>query len=184
MFFHRDGTNNPSTRGTLPNWFYYWIEDVHNSPVKAQLAGKNCIYAGASPGRFAEYNGNYISPTYSIFNDAVGNEVYNIPFAVNRNGIDVLAASLVHEGTHRIVDLNQVNGIWPLQGSGGDLDGDELPNTLEDARSSFGYDKNMRFSNAFIGFPYGDDEEVYCEQSANGQTGDSTLDWSKDGKQW
>ena len=69
-------------------------------------------------------------------------------------------------------------GIWHGKA---DSDGDELPDDWEDANAAIGYDKNNRFS--FAGFPYGDDEEVYCEYAAFGTTGDSTKDWANPGKQ-
>ena len=62
-----------------------------------------------------------------------------------------------------------------------DFDGDELPDDWEDANASQGYDKNNRYS--FSGFPYGDDEEVYCEKGAFGTTGNHNLDWANPGKQ-
>jgi len=123
------------------------------SRLFAFLGGGTYAYGGAgSPGQFAEYDGNFSNPTYTVFDGAVGTETYNVPFNINRSGIDVLAASLAHESTHQVVDQNQISGIWPIQGSPGDMDGDELPNFFEINRSSTGYNETMRFSTAFIGF--------------------------------
>jgi len=97
---------------------------------------------------------------------------------VDRKGIDTLAATLLHEKTHLQVDLKWKNGgVWHGKA---DTDGDELPDEWEDAHATQGFDKTKRES--FV-FPYGDDEEVYCEKQANGITGDAAQDWSNPGKQ-
>lgn len=98
---------------------------------------------------------------------------------VNRKGIDTLAATLVHEKEHRVVDQNWLSGgIWNGKL---DSDNDELPDDYEDAHVAEGYNKNNRFS--FPTFPYGDDEEVYVEKKAYGTTGVSSEDWANPGKQ-
>ena len=86
---------------------------------------------------------------------------------------------MIHEKTHRQVDQNWLaGGIW-----NGKLDSDldELPDDWEDANSVLGFDKTKATS--FPTFPYGDDEEVYCERAAYGTTGEALQDWASPGNQ-
>lgn len=179
VFFPKDATNHPGTgTGTTPNWFYYWAGTAVSG---YDLSSGTYSYASGGAGDYAQYNGNPSSPHYTIHGPAsAGHEQYNSAgLNVDRKGIDTLASTLVHEKTHRQVDQNWLSGgIWHGKL---DSDGDELPDDWEDANASLGYDKNNRFS--FTGFPYGDDEEVYCERAAFGTTGDSSKDWANPGKQ-
>jgi len=85
----------------------------------------------------------------------------------------------VHEKKHAEVDRNWLQGgIWYGKE---DTDGDELPDEWEDENAALGYDKNNRYS--FTDFPFGDDEEVYCEHSAFGTKGIESEDWANPGKQ-
>ncbi len=59
----------------------------------------------------------------------------------------------------------------------------------KEKQASVGVDNqwnNVKNDQSFTvhGFPYGDDEEVWCEINADGKTGTSAEDWSFEGKQW
>ena len=121
------------------------------------------------------------NPQYTINGPAsAGHTQYNsAALNVDLKGIDTLASTLVHEKTHRQIDLNWLaGGVWHGKL---DSDSDELPDDWEDANVALGYNKNLRWS--FPGFPVGDDEEVYCERAAYGTTGESAKDWANPGKQ-
>lgn len=179
VFFPKDEKNHPGIgAGTTANWYYYW---AGTAVTGYDLTSGTYSYATGAAGDYAQYNGNPAIPHYTIHGPAsAGHEQYtSAGLAVNRKGIDTLACTLVHEKTHRQVDQNWLaGGVWHGKA---DSDGDELPDDWEDANVAIGYDKNNRFS--FAGFPYGDDEEVYCEYSAYGTTGDATKDWANPGKQ-
>lgn len=179
VFFAKDEKNHPGVgAGTTPNWYFYW---AGTAVAGYDLNSGTYSYAAGAAGDYAQYNGNPANPHYTIHGPAsAGHEKYSSAgLNVDRKGIDTLACTLVHEKTHRQVDQNWLpGGIWHGKA---DSDGDELPDDWEDANAAIGYDKNNRFS--FAGFPYGDDEEVYCEYAALGTTGDATKDWSNPGKQ-
>lgn len=179
VFFPKGATNHPGTgSGATPNWYHYW---AGTAVAGYDLTSGTYSYASGGAGDYALYNGNPANPQYTIHGPAsAGHEQYNSAgLNVDRKGIDTLACTLVHEKTHRQVDQNWLpGGIWHGKP---DSDSDELPDDWEDANAALGYDKNNRWS--FTGFPYGDDEEVYCERAAFGTTGDSTKDWANPGKQ-
>jgi len=179
VFFPKEEKNHPGVgAGTTPNWYFYW---AGTAVTGYDLTSGTYSYAAGAAGDYAQYNGNPANPHYTIHGPAsAGHEQYtSAGLNVNRKGIDTLACTLVHEKTHRQVDQNWLaGGIWHGKA---DSDGDELPDDWEDANVAIGYDKNNRFS--FAGFPYGDDEEVYCEYAANGTTGDASKDWANPGKQ-
>ncbi len=181
VFFPKADTNHPGAgTGTTPNWYFYWAGTaVPGYDITSGLYS----YAVGTATDYAEYNGNPGAPHYTIRGPAsAGQETYNTPaagLAVDRKGIDTLAATLVHEKTHRIVDQNALaGGIWNGKT---DTDGDELPDEVEDAMAAQGFDKTKKTT--FSPFPYGDDEEVYCEIQAFSARGDATKDWANPGKQ-
>lgn len=178
LFYPKKGTEN----GTgVPNWYYFW-------------AGTACSYTRGSAypwgggsytsGSFAIYNGNWANPVITIYNRASDAESYTYSYAgvnlnINRKGIDTLEATLEHEREHQRTDENWLspNGIWRGKN---DNDGDELPDDWEIQNAGLGFDPNNAYS--FPGFPYGDDEEVWCELQAQGKSGNSSKDWADPGK--
>ncbi|GAA5129108.1 hypothetical protein GCM10023212_36650 [Luteolibacter yonseiensis] len=179
VFFPKEATNHPGVgAGVTPNWYFYW---AGTAVPGYDLTSGTYSYAPGGADQYAEYNSNPSAPHYTIHGPAsAGHEVYNAAgLSVDRKGIDTLAATLVHEKTHRQVDLNNLSGgTWHGML---DSDLDELPDQWETSNSSLGFDKNNDTS--FPGFPYGDDEEVYCERAAYGTTGDASKDWANPGKQ-
>ena len=179
VFFPKSETNHPGIgAGSTPNWYFYW---AGTAVPGYDIVSGTYPYAGGGAGDYAQYNGNPANPIYTIHGPAsAGHESYNSAgLNVDRKGIDTLAATLVHEKTHRQVDENWLaGGIWFGKM---DTDGDELPDDYEDANVGLGFNKNN--ANSFPGFPYGDDEEVYCERAAFGTTGNANLDWANPGKQ-
>lgn len=178
IFFPKAAKNHTGTgAGTTPNWFYYW---AGTAVPGYDLTSGTYVYANGGASDYAQYNGNSANPTYSIHGPAsAGHEMYtSAGLAIDRKGIDTLAATLVHEKTHRQVDLNNLpGGIWHGKA---DQDLDELPDEIEDAMAAQGFDKTMKVT--WSTFPYGDDEEVYCEIQAKTTTGVAAKDWANPGK--
>ena len=179
VFFMKAETNHPGIgAGTTPNWYFYWAGTAVSG---YDLTSGTYSYAAGGAGDYAQYNGDPAAPHYTIHGPAsAGHESYSSAgLTVDRKGIDTLACTLVHEKTHRQVDQNWLpGGIWHGKM---DTDHDELPDDWEDANAALGFDKTKATS--FPTFPYGDDEEVYCERAAYGTTGDASQDWANPGKQ-
>jgi hypothetical protein len=179
VFFMKEEKNHPGIgAGTTPNWYFYWAGTAVSG---YDLTSGTYSFAVGGAGDYAQYNGDPVTPHYTIHGPAsAGHELYTAAgLTVDRKGIDTLACTLVHEKTHRQVDQNWLaGGIWHGKL---DTDLDELPDDWEDANSALGFDKTKATS--FPTFPYGDDEEVYCERAAYGTTGDAAQDWANPGKQ-
>jgi len=179
VFFMKEEKNHPGVgEGTTPNWYFYWAGTAVSG---YDLTSGTYSYATGGAGDYAQYNGDPAAPHYTIHGPAsAGHEQYtSAGLTVDRKGIDTLACTLVHEKTHRQVDQNWLTGgIWHGKL---DTDLDELPDDWEDANVALGFDKTKATS--FPTFPYGDDEEVYCERAAYSTTGDASQDWANPGKQ-
>lgn len=180
LFFQRDATNHPGEgNGETPNWFYYWAGTA--VPGYDTTSG-HYSYANGSAFQYANYNGDPITPHYTIYGPAsVGHNKYIFSILdVDRKGIDTLAMTIAHEKAHRQVDLNWLpGGVWHGML---DSDGDELPDDWESEYFFIGFDKNNKFS--FPDFPLeGDDEEFFAEIQAFGAKGNPTEDWACPGKQ-
>ena len=180
IFFPKAAKNHPGTGGgTTPNWYFYWAGTA--VPGYDITSGTYVYAVGANANDYAQYNGNSANPTYKIHGPAsAGHEKYNqAGLNIDRKGIDTLAATLVHEKVHRQVDINnKAGGIWRGKV---DQDMDELPDEIEDAMMAQGFDKTKRTT--WPMFPYGDDEEVYCEIQAKNTKGVAAKDWANPGKQ-
>jgi hypothetical protein len=184
-FKARDGSSPPTTANPAA-WYIFWAGTAVTEYDTSALYS----YAPGAPGQYAEYNGNPNDPHYTLYGPgSAGHEVYNctkgtLTLAVDRRGIDTCTCTLIHEKQHRQTDLDWLaGGQWfGLT----DTDGDELPDDWENlaVRVAQGFIYNNDQSFAGSGFPYGDDEEVWCEINAYGGTGVASQDWSKDGKQW
>ncbi len=168
------------------NWYEYWSSSADKASTFDKTSATYIYGGGSYTGKnFAAYNPPHTNPTYTIYNRATKSCAFNyvIPgynFNNKGQGVDCLEDSLAHERSHRQVDANNVaGGIWAGKA---DTDGDELPDEIEN-----GVLAAQRFSSTlattFVGFPYGDDEEVYGEMQGWGKTGVHANDWGSPGKQ-
>lgn len=173
-----------------PCWYIFW---AGTAVTEYDTTSGTYSYANGGANDYAQYNGDPQNPHYIIRGPAsAGHEQYNctkgtFTLNVDRKGIDTCTATLKHEKQHRQTDLDWLpGGVWAGQT---DTDGDELPDDWENdpVHVAQGFDANNANSFAGTGFPYGDDEEVWCEIQASGATGVANKDWSKStdcSKQW
>ena len=177
VFFDKKGDDDTNTR---PNWYDYWgMNGAAPSLVGTAYGGGS--YTGSD---WAQYNGNVAAPVYTVFNYAsmdcdVGNYTHNgFSIAIHARGIDCVEFALAHERSHYQVDSNWLaGGIWNGMA---DTDGDELPDTVENTMTGFDSSNNYSFPGYGVA---GDDEEIYSDVQALGNTGVASNDWANPGKQ-
>jgi parallel beta-helix repeat protein len=188
LFFWKTGDDDFDF---IDNWYHYWSSS-DDAACSFDRTSVTYTYGGGSyaGNNFARYNGDPNNPVYTIYNRAAMAESYNAAgLNIDRKGIDCVEASLEHEIEHQRTDAKwQPGGEWHnlygprTTGAGGnDRDGDELPNQWEVDNAALGFDPDNATS--FPGFPYGDDEEVWCEMVAQNRKGVAANDWANLGKQ-
>jgi len=181
IFFPKAARNHPGIgAGTTPNWFYYW---AGTAVTEYDLTSGMYSYADGGAQNFAVYNGNAKNPLIIVYGPAsAGHTAYvwnAVGINVNLRGVDTLTATLVHEKTHWQNDLNWLaGGPWYFKR---DTDGDYLPDEWENLYSAHGFDPNK--ASSFPGFPFGNDEEVWCEMNTYKAKANHSLDWANPGKQ-
>ena len=193
LFFDKDGDEDGD--GT-DNWYEHWsqtadqatsIDDGRNGGTYAYIGG------GYNQSLYGNYNSNTAAPLISISNRTSMACAYNFQLSLlgfpiydfnnNGQGVDCIEVTLDHEWQHYDTDVaNMAGGAWHGQA---DSDGDELPDTLENNMllAGFGFDENNANSFPAPDFPFGDDEEVWCEIQGYMETGTSSKDWANPGKQ-
>lgn len=186
LFFRKTQRDYAAAAFGGPNWYGYWSNHDDSATTSWDHSSATYTYGGNNPGQWAEYDSNVISPTYTIYDDAaldcdVGNYNPGTGFSININhrGIDCVELSLAHERCHRTTDANwQAGGAWNGMA---DTDGDEIPDTVEDANPGFNRSRARSFA-----YPIGpDDEEPWCDIQGLANIGgrNANNDWANRGKQ-
>ncbi len=172
IFFPRDGTNNPD--GSMPNWYYYWTDTR-----AAQGHAGAIIYDGACHdygyydglGDLAKANQIYVCDIF-----ASGNPSTNPLTGKVTEGIDLFAATVLHEWTH----LENRKDWWGAASYDPSLDADR--DLVKDDREA-AYRLNPRVQDTF-GLGFRDCEVTAYLQEDTWPTGSANSeDWSDPGKQ-
>lgn len=187
LFFDKNGDEDND--GT-DNWWEYWPQNAEGATTIHDSWGTYRYVGGSySSPSFATYNGNPSAPSMNVTNRSTMSCAYNyrLPltgtavydFSTLGSGIDCIETVLAHERRHHQTDLdNGAGGAW---NGLPDADNDELPDMIETNLASLGFDPSR--ANSFPAFPFGDDEEVYCDIAGYHRTGIGTNDFASPGKQ-
>lgn len=198
IFFAKTATNHPDPPDATyvvgdplnpkwPNWMFYWMQTV-----TLVSGGLTFEYGPPKTGFYAG------TTTVVVYNDAMGS--YSAPYGVNNplNGIDTFAWTMIHESQHYadwVTYWGNDKNDWfdnhkGKNGPDDDLDGDRIPNKIEDVNGNGIYDAGDLSDWQILNTPtvgrdpqiINDFEEWDCKRHTDAK-GDHSKDWANPGFQ-
>jgi len=196
VFFPRDAQNHPGGQANSPNWFYYYLQTV------AKLGPKPNIKYPATGTPQAGHTSHFDPGPDEICIDDGSIRGYTPPYGAYGRlyGIDNFAWCVTHEMQHYKdwVDFwdvdNHRTAKWIAakgkRGPNDELDGDRIPNRVEDVNLNGVYDRGdlydwTKYRTPSTGLPaniVNDFEDWDCKRHKT-MKGDHARDWADPGMQ-